>query len=89
MTCDIVNETCDHNRKAKIIGLTGQEIFRPKLKVLIKKSSFLETFVYMGFFPFSRFLLVSILVSLCALKIRLLECEIIEKLMISSKKLLP
>ena len=79
MSGNVVNETCDHNRKAKIIGLTGQEIFRPKLKVLIKKSSFLQTFVYMGFFPFSRFLLVSILVSLCALKVRLLECEKIEK----------
>ena len=43
--CDIVNGTCDHNRKATIIGLTGQEIFRPQLKVLIKK---MENFVYMG-----------------------------------------
>ena len=49
---------------------------RPQLKVVIKK--FWEPFVYMGFFPFSRFLLVSILVLLCALKVWLLECEIIE-----------
>ena len=33
----IVNETCNHNPKATIIGLTGQGISRPQLKVLIKK----------------------------------------------------
>ena len=46
----------------------------------------IETFVYMGFFPFSKFLLVSIWVSVCALKVRLLDCEIIEKWMFSSRK---
>ena len=35
----------------------------------------METFIYMGFFPFSKFLLISNMVSLCALKFRLLECE--------------
>ena len=37
MPCNIVNETCDYNRKATIIGLTGQEIFRPQLKDMKKK----------------------------------------------------
>ena len=85
--CDIVNGTCDHNRKATIIGLTGQEIFRPQPKVLIKK--LWKTSFTWDFFPFSRFVLVSTLVSLCALKIRPLECETIEKWMFSSRKRLP
>ena len=49
----------------------------------------METFVYMGFFPLSKFMFVSNLVSLCALKVRLLECEKIEKMMFSSSKRLP
>ena len=33
----IVNDTYSHNPKAKVIGLTGEEIFRPQLKTAIKK----------------------------------------------------
>ena len=72
---EIVNETCDHNRKATIISKTDQEIFRPQLKVLIKK-----LLIYMGFFSFSKFLLISNMVPLCALKVRLLEYEKIQKM---------
>ena len=84
MPCDIVNETCDHNPKATIIGSTGQEIFQTSTKSFDKE--IMETFVYMGFLPFPTFMLVLNLVSLCALIVRLLECEIIEKWMFSSKK---
>ena len=75
--CNILNKTCG----------TYQAIFRPQLEVLIIE--IMETFVYMRFFPFSKCLLVSNMVSLCALKVRLLECEKIEKLMFSSIKRSP
>ena len=38
----------------------------------------METFVYIGFPPFSKFLLVLNMVSLCVLKVRLVNCEEIE-----------
>ena len=61
--------------------------FQNSTKIFDKE--IVETFIYIGFFPFSKFLLVAKLVSLCALKVRLLECEKFEKLMFSSRKRFP
>ena len=47
----------------------------------------METFLYMGFFLFSKFLLVSNLVFLCALNVRVLECEKNRKIDVFIQKL--
>ena len=49
----------------------------------------METLVYMKFLPFSKLLLASNKVSLCALKIRPTEYDEIEKLIFSARKRLP